>query len=267
MQFLARESVNSSDGLNASLNDYLLSDGEKWNIIPAVDKTVIERIVADSYVPWNYGSNAGDIEKTVNMVNISGNAGSASKVNHSLTIGPLTFDGSSDQTVESIDGAWLTAKTVTADKLADNVSDVYIPWNYGGGSEEAVKINVAGNAGSANKVNNKLEINGQFFDGSEAVTISAQTLATLLDAYAGAYIDTPNLRDLSVVSSKIGNGAIISNKLASGAVVTNALADKAVTYAKLDGDGMRSRLLRIGTGNRAPTSSDASNYDLWVQWF
>ena len=70
-----------------------------------------------------------------------------------------------------------------------------------------------------------------------------------------------------MVSSKIGNGAIISNKLASGAVVTNALADKAVTYAKLDGDGMRSRLLRIGTGNRAPTSSDASNYDLWVQWF
>lgn len=266
MQFLARESVNSNDGLNVSLNDYLVSDGEKWNVVPAVDKTVIERIVADSYVPWNYGSNAGDTEKTVNMVNISGNAGSASKVNHSLTIGPLTFDGSSDQTVESIDGAWLTAKTVTADKLADNVSEVYIPWSYGGGSEEAVKINVAGNAGSANKVNNKLEINGQFFDGSEAVTISAQTLATLLDAYAGAYIDTPNLRDLSVASSKISNGAVISDKLASGAVVTNALADKAVTYAKLDGDGMRSRLLRIGTGNRAPTSSDASSYDLWVQW-
>ena len=105
------------------------------------------------------------------------------------------------------------------------------------------------------------------FDGSQPVVISAQTLATLLDAYAGAYIDTPNLRDLSVTSSKIGNGAVISNKLASGAVVTNALADKAVTYAKLDGDGMRSRLLRIGTGNRAPTSSDASSYDLWVQWF
>ena len=266
MQFLARESVNSSDGLKASLNDYLLSDGEKWNIIPAVDKTVIERIVADSYVPWNYGSNAGDTEKTVNMVNISGNAGSASKVNHSLTIGPLTFDGSSDQTVESIDGAWLTAKTVTADKLADNVSEVYIPWSYDGGSQEAVKINVAGNAGSANKVNNKLTIGEQTFDGSQPVVISAQTLATLLDAYAGAYIDTPNLRDLSVTSSKIGNGAVVSNKLASGAVVTNALADKAVTYAKLDGDGMRSRLLRIGTGNRAPTSSDASSYDLWVQW-
>lgn len=267
MQFLARESVNSNDGLNVSLNDYLLSDGEKWNVVPAVDKTVIERIVADSYVPWNYGSNAGDTEKTVNMVNISGNAGSADKVNHSLTIGPLAFDGSEDKTVESIDGSWLTAKTVTADKLADNVSDVYIPWNYSGGSQEAVEINIAGNAGSANKVNNKLEINGQFFDGSEAVTISAQTLATLLDAYAGAYIDTPNLRDLSVASGKIGKGAVISDKLASGAVVTSALADKAVTYAKLDGDGMRSRLLRIGTGNRAPTSSDASSYDLWAQWF
>jgi hypothetical protein len=161
-----RESVNSSDGLNASLNDYLLSDGEKWNIIPAVDKTVIERIVADSYVPWNYGSNAGDTEKTVNMVNISGNAGSASKVNHSLTIGPVKFDGSEDKTVDSIDGAWLTAKTVDKSKLADNVSEVYIPWSYGGGSEEAVKINIAGNAGSANKVNNKLTIGEQTFDGS-----------------------------------------------------------------------------------------------------
>ena len=124
-------------------------------------------------MPWNYGSNAGDTKKTLNMVDISGNAGSANKVNHSLTIGPVKFDGSSDKTVDSIDGAWLTAKTVTADKLADNVSEVYIPWNYGGGSEEAVKISIAGNAGSANKVNNKLEINGQFFDGSEAVTISA----------------------------------------------------------------------------------------------
>ena len=74
----------------------MVSDGEKWNIVPAVDKTVIERIVADSYVPWNYGSNAGDTEKTVNMVNISGNAGSANKVNNTLTIGNLKFDGSSD---------------------------------------------------------------------------------------------------------------------------------------------------------------------------
>lgn len=267
MQFLVRESVNSSDGLTASLNDYLLSDGEKWNVVPAVDKTVIERIVADSYVPWNYGSNAGDTKKTINMVDISGNAGSADKVNHSLAIGPLTFDGSSDQTVESIDGSWLATKTVTADKLADDVSDAYIPWNYGGGSEEAVKINIAGNAGSANKVNNKLEINGQFFDGSEAVTITAQTLATLLDTYTSTYVRTPNLYDASIVSSKIGEGAVISDKIATGAVGTNALADKGVTYAKLDGDGMKSRLLRIGTGDRVPTSSDASSYDLWVQWF
>ena len=267
MQFLARESVNSTDGLNASLNDYLVSDGEKWNIVPAVDKTVIERIVADSYVPWNYGSNAGDTEKTVNMVNISGNAGSANKVNNTLTIGTLKFDGSSDQTVESIDGALLTDKTVDSSKLADNVSEVYIPWKYGGGSEEAVQINISGNAGSANKVNNELTIGDQTFDGSQPVVISAQTLATLLDTYANAYIDTPNLRDLSVASGKIGKGAIVSDKLADGAVGTDALADKGVTYAKLDGEGMKSRLLRIGTGNRAPQASDASSFDLWVQWF
>lgn len=267
IQFLARESVNSSDGLNVSLNDYLVSDGEKWNIVPAVDKTVIERIVADSYVPWNYGSNAGDTEKTVNMVNISGNAGSANKVNNTLTIGSLKFDGSSDQTVESIDGALLTNKTVDKEKLADNVSQVYIPWNYSGGSQEVVNINISGNAGSANKVNNKLTIGEQMFDGSQPVVISAQTLATLLDTYASAYIDTSNLRDLSVASSKIGKGAIVSDKLADGAVGTDALADKGVTYAKLDGEGMKSRLLRIGTGNRAPQASDASSFDLWVQWF
>ena len=267
MQFLVRKSVNSTDGLNASLNDYLVSDGEKWNIVPAVDKTVIERIVADSYVPWNYGSNAGDTKKTVNMVNISGNAGSANKVNCSLTIGPVKFDGSEDKTVESIDGAWLTAKTVDKEKLADDVSQVYIPWSYDGGSQDAVKINISGNAGTATKVKNRLEINGQFFDGSEAVTISAQTLATLLDTYASAYIDTSNLRDLSVASGKIGKGAVVSDKLANGAVGTDALADKGVTYAKLDGEGMKSRLLRIGTGNRAPQASDASTFDLWVQWF
>lgn len=267
MQFLARESVNSTDGLNASLNDYLVSDGEKWNIVPAVDKTVIERIVADSYVPWNYGSNAGDTKKTVNMVDISGNAGSASKVNCSLTIGPVKFDGSEDKTVESIDGAWLTAKTVDKEKLADDVSNVYIPWSYDGGSQDAVKINISGNAGTATKVNNKLTIGEQTFDGSQPVVISAQTLATLLDTYASAYIDTSNLRDLSVASGKIAKGAVVSDKLANGAVGTDALADKGVTYAKLDGDGMKSRLLRIGTGNRAPQASDASSFDLWVQWF
>lgn len=265
-QFLV-SSPFSFGTLNLSTQDYLFSNGKEWLQLPAIDRSIVEQIVADSYVPWNYGSNAGDTKKTLNMVDISGNAGSANKVNHSLTIGPLKFDGSSDKTVDSIDGAWLTAKTVDKSKLADNVSEVYIPWNYGGGSEEAVKINVAGNAGSANKVNNKLTIYEQTFDGSQPVVISAQTLAILLDTYASAYIDTPNLRDLSVTNDKIGDGAVTSKNLASGAVVTSALADKAVTYAKLDGDEMKSRLLRIGTGDHAPYASYASSYDLWVQWF
>nr|DAJ89080.1 MAG TPA: Dec protein, OB-Fold, Decoration, VIRAL PROTEIN [Caudoviricetes sp.] len=130
-----------------------------------------------------------------------------------------------------------------------------------------MKINISGNAGSASKVNNLLTIGEQTFDGSQAVTISASTLATLLDAYASAYIDTSNLRDLSVTSGKIGKGAVIRDKLADGAVDTNALADNGVTYAKLDGEEMKSRLLRIGTGNRAPKTEDASSFDLWVQWF
>lgn len=267
IQFLARESVNSSDGLNVSLNDYLVSDGEKWNIVPAVDKTVIERIVADSYVPWNYGSNAGDTKKTVNMVDISGNAGSADKVNHFIDIAGAKFDGHEDIVVSSIKGEWLDDGSVKASKLNADVSNVYIPWGYDGGSQDAVKINISGNAGSANKVNNKLTIGEQMFDGSQPVVISAQTLATLLDTYANAYIDTPNLRDLSVASGKIDKGAIVSDKLADGAVITRTLAKNAVTYDKLDGEGMKSRLLRIGTGNRAPEASDASSFDLWVQWF
>lgn len=267
MQFLARESVNSTDGLNASLNDYLVSDGEKWNIVPAVDKTVIERIVADSYVPWNYGSNAGDTKKTVNMVDISGNAGSADKVNHSIDIAGAKFDGHEDIVVSSIKGEWLDDGSVKASKLNADVSNVYIPWSYDGGSQDAVKINISGNAGTATKVKNQLEINGQFFDGSEAVTISAQTLATLLDAYDKMYIRTRNLYDSSVTSSKIGDKAVADDKLADSAVVTRTLAKNAVTYDKLDGEGMKSRLLRIGTGNRAPEASDASSFDLWVQWF
>ena len=264
-QFLV-SSPFSFGTLNLSTQDYLFSNGKEWLQLPAIDRSIVEQIVADSYVPWNYGSNAGDTKKTLNMVDISGNAGSADKVNHSIDIAGAKFDGHEDIVVSSIKGEWLDDGSVKASKLNADVSNVYIPWNYSGGSQEAVNIDIAGNAGSANKVNNKLTIFEQTFDGSQPVVISAQTLATLLDAYAGAYIDTPNLRDLSVASGKIGNGAVISDKLASGAVVTNALADKAVTYAKLDGDGMRSRLLRIGTGNRAPTSSDASSYDLWVQW-
>ena len=228
---------------------------------------VIERIVADSYVPWNYGSNAGDTEKTVNMVNISGNAGSADKVNHFIDIAGAKFDGHEDIVVSSIKGEWLDDGSVKASKLNADVSNVYIPWSYDGGSQDAVKINISGNAGTATKVKNQLEINGQFFDGSEAVTISAQTLATLLDAYDKMYIRTRNLYDSSVTSSKIGDKAVADDKLADSAVVTRTLAKNAVTYDKLDGEGMKSRLLRIGTGNRAPQASDASTFDLWVQWF
>jgi hypothetical protein len=137
----------------------LVSDGEKWNIVPAVDKTVIERIVADSYVPWNYGSNAGDTKKTVNMVDISGNAGSADKVNHSIDIAGAKFDGHEDIVVSSIKGEWLDDGSVKASKLNADVSDVYIPWSYGGGSTTAVKINIDGNAKTADKVNNILTIN------------------------------------------------------------------------------------------------------------
>lgn len=263
MQFLARESIVTGDGLNASVNDYLLSDGEKWNTITAVDKTMIEQIVADSYVPWNYGSNSSDTEKLLNKINISGNAGSADKVNHSLTIGPMTYDGSSDQSVESIDGAWLTERTVDKTKLASNVSDVYIPWSYGGGSTTAVKINIDGNAKTADKVNNILTINTQTFDGSQPVTISASTLATLLDTYASAYIDTPNLRDLSVASGKISKGAVVSDKIADGAVTSAKVSGLSYSNVGLNS----SQVLKIGTGNRAPTSSDASSYNLWVQWY
>ena len=263
MQFLARESIVTGDGLNASVNDYLLSDGEKWNTITAVDKTMIEQIVADSYVPWNYGSNSSDTEKILNKINISGNAGSADKVNHSLTIGPMTYDGSSDQSVESIDGSWLTEGTVDKTKLASNVSEVYIPWSYGGGSTTAVKINIDGNAKTADKVNNMLTINTQTFNGSQPVTISASTLATLLDTYASAYIDTPNLRDLSVASGKIGKGAVVSDKIADGAVTSAKVSGLSYSNVGLNS----SQVLKIGTGNRAPTSSDASSYNLWVQWF
>lgn len=263
MQFLARESIVTGDGLNASVNDYLLSDGEKWNIITAVDKTMIEQIVADSYVPWNYGSNSSDTEKLLNKINISGNAGSADKVNHSLTIGPMTYDGSSDQSVESIDGSWLTKETVDKTKLASNVSDVYIPWSYGGGSTTAVKINIDGNAKTADKVNNILTINKQTFDGSQPVTITAETLATLLSAYGSAYISTPNLQDLSVSSGKIGKGAVVNDKIADGAVTPAKVSGLSYTNVGLSS----SQVLKIGTGNRAPTSSDASSYNLWVQWF
>lgn len=81
------------------------------------------------------------------------------------------------------------------------------------------------------------------------------------------YIRTRNLYDSSVTSSKIGDKAVADDKLADSAVVTRTLAKNAVTYDKLDGEGMKSRLLRIGTGNRAPEASDASSFDLWVQWF
>lgn len=259
MQFLARESVKSSDGLNVSLNDYLVSDGEKWNIVPAVDKTVIERIVADSYVPWNYGSNAGDTKKTVNMVDISGNAGSADKVNHSIDIAGAKFDGHEDIVVSSIKGEWLDDGSVKASKLNADVSNIYIPWNYNGGSQEAVNINITGNAKSADKVNNALSIAGKTYDGSMAIEVEASDLKTALKNQIGS----EQIIDNSVTTVKIPNKAITEDKLADGAVTPTKVSGLSYTNVGLNS----SQVLRIGIGNRAPQASDASNFDLWIQWF
>lgn len=263
IQFLAVESIVTGDGLNLVVNDYLVSDGEKWNTVPAVDKSVIEQIVADSYVPWNYGTGSSDTEKLLNKISISGNAGSADKVNHSIDIAGAKFDGHEDVVVSSIKGEWLDDDSVKASKLNADVSDVYIPWSYGGGSTTAVKINIDGNAKTADKVNNILTINKQTFDGSQPVTITAETLATLLSAYGSAYISTPNLHDLSVSSGKIGKGAVVNDKIADGAVTSTKVSGLSHTDVGLNS----SQVLKIGTGNRAPHASDASSYNLWVQWF
>ena len=249
MQFLALKSIVTSDGLNASVNDYLLSDGEKWNTVTAVDKTMVEQIVADSYVPWNYGSNSSDTEKLLNKVNISGNAGSADKVNHTLTIGPLNFDGSEDKTVESINGSWLTEGTVDKTKLASNVSDVYIPWSYDGGSTTAVKINIDGNAKTADKVNKALSIAGKTYDGSAAVEVKASDLKTALKGQIG----DEQIIDGSVATAKILNGAVTAAKIGAD-----------VTYSTIGLSASQVRTVYVGTAE--PSSSTGSDGDIYLTY-
>lgn len=239
MQFLVLESIVTSDGLNASVNDYLLSDGEKWNAVTAVDKTMVEQIVADSYVPWNYGSNSSDAEKLLNKINISGNAGSADKVNHSIDIAGAKFDGHEDVVVSSIKGEWLDDGSIKASKLNADVSDVYIPWSYGGGSTTAVKINIDGNAKTADKVNKALSIAGKTYDGSAAVEVKAGDLKTTLKGQIG--------------DEQILNGAVTAAKINAN-----------VTYSTIGLTSSQVRTIYIGTS--APSSSAGSDGDIYLTY-
>lgn len=260
----------SAATINVAINDYLTSDGEKWFNIPAIDPAIISNIIQANYVPWDYSGET----KTLDNIDISGTAG---KVKHSLRIGELVYDGSTEQSVESINGSWLTDKTVSKDKLADDVNDVYIPWSYGGGSTTAVKINIDGNAKTAttattaNKVANSFSIAGKSYNGSEVVSVSAEELATTLDETTKEYIDTVNVKNKAIKSEKIDDKTITNAQIADGTIENEKIMNGTISYIKMDKASMASRLLRIKTGNTVPNDPNnpvgADECELYVQWF
>lgn len=260
-------------------NDYLFSNGKEWLQLPAIDRSIVEQIVADSYVPWKYGTKMVDgveqedtsvAKKTLHRVDISGRAATATtamKTNEQLTVIGKTFNGSENVTItkdelrnyiDSIDKAYIDSVNirdsvvgtriladtqVTKAKLNANVADVYVPWDYSGTAKSAGNVNISGQAGS---VKSSLSIAGKTYNGSSATSVASTDIATALDAVTSPYIDTANLRDKSVTAAKIANSTL--------------------TYDKMSAN-MANRLYSIGIGTKDPNTDSSITTDLYIQYF
>lgn len=271
-QFLV-SSPFSFGALNLSTQDYLFSNGKEWLQLPAIDRSIVEQIVSDSYVPWKYGTKMVDgveqedtsvAKKTLHRIDISGRANTATtamKTDGQLTVIGKAFNGSESVTItkdelqnyiDSIDNAYIDSVNirdsvvgtriladtqVTKKKLNADVADVYVPWNYSGTTKSAGNVNISGQAGS---VKNSLSIAGKTYNGSSAISVTADNIAVALDDVTSAYIDTDNIKNKAITGEKLSR----------------------VTYTNI---GLTSDQVRkITAGTAAP--SGGSDGDIYIQY-
>lgn len=252
IQFLIVESGASAQGAWFSayaVNDYAMADGDKWNQLPSLDSAALENLMKDRFVTWSYGEGDDDTVRTLNKIDISGNAGTATtadKVKNSLTIGSgegaITFDGSAGKTLSKIPVSWvdgamsdLVDGVVTTNKIADGaVTGVKI------GDGQVSNAKLAGSIGWD-------KLSGTIPDSKLAIANSKITNAML----AG-----------SIGWDKL-SGTIPDSKLAIGSgKVTNTMLAGSIELSKINISSDQIRKITYGTS--AP--SGGASGDIYLKY-
>ncbi|HHR6004330.1 TPA: phage tail protein, partial [Providencia alcalifaciens] len=120
---------------------------------------------ANNAVPSERQVNGQPLSQNITITTITGNAGSATKLQTARNINGLAFDGTKDIHITTISG---NAGSATKLQTARNINGVAFD-----GTKDIHITTISGNAGSATKLQTARKINGVAFDGTQDITISA----------------------------------------------------------------------------------------------
>ena len=160
------------------------------------------------------GSNTGD------QTNVTGNAGTATKLATARKINNVDFDGSGDITVTA-DAGTLTGTTLKSTVTSSSLTSVGTLANLT--VTNAIAGSITGNAGTATKLATPRNINGVAFDGSGDITITADA-GTLTGTTLNSTVTGSSLTSVGTLTSATVNGKVIvgASSAASASAVLEA---------------------------------------------
>jgi len=289
--------INNAD--NEILSDDLLSDNvvffdstpEPGDIDGSYEDgfTIVDDAVTSAHI--TNGTIKPEDMDTSNPfgIDITGNAGTSDKVNHSLSQGAgitaFTFDGSGDATVSIADGgvtsgmiedgtitstdiadeavttAKLANKAVTTGKIANgNANQILVTNAAGDAAEWTDDLTVPGNltVTDTSLFNNNVTVDGDLtVTGTLNANISGTADRVANPLTQGAGIATFSYDGGTAgITVGIADGGVSTSKLADDAVTTAKLADKAVTTGKIANGNANQILVTNAAGDAAEWTDD-----------
>lgn len=198
-----------------------------------------------------------------NKTTITGNAGSATKLETARTINGVSFDGTANITITDSTKAPLASPTFTGTPIAPTATagtnTTQIATTAFVTTAISNKTTITGNAGSATKLETARTINGVSFDGTANITIVDSTKAPLASpALTG--IPTAPTASTATNSTQIATTAFVTTAIANKTTITGnaASATKLETARTINGvsfDGTAN--ITISDSTKAPLASPA----------
>lgn len=231
---------------NANLTGVVTSVGNTTSI---ADGAITNAMLANGAVTNLSGTNTGD------QTNITGNAGSATKLATARNINGVAFDGTADITLPTslVDAATLSGTTLASNVINSSLISIGtltnltvtnpIVGSITGNASTATTATSAGTASSATKLATARNINGVAFDGSADITLPSSIVdaGTLTGTTLKSTVTSSSLTSVGtlanltvtnpIVGSITGNAATASSATTAGSASNANYATSAGTIS------------------------------------